>query len=1183
MKKTILKFFFSCATYAWFFLPVHHANCQSETDNSQLKYVDVLPPSPAVSNLGAFNRPDVGLIAGTAQFSVPITNISLPGFSLPVSINYSSNGVKVDEIAARVGLGWQLEAGGAITRSVQGKGPDERTILKRPPTSSTTSWDFLEYVRQISKSSGATNAPDGEYDIFNFSFAGRSGKFIMDDGDGTQNLNRVVMLDKQNLKIIKAPNFSYADYTFIIRDEQGNDFYFGGNGYKETTRRTSTCASRYNYQFEITAWFLNKVILYSGEVVSFNYNSVPMYKYDMGLSQTMNYSDPSQQSGVPCPCPQYPLYDNCISYNEVNTMALTSINARGKVIGFQYRTRLDNGDRLLEKVTVETPGFGFQETYELTYSEVNTGGYSPSGLAVLTNITHRPYLTKIERASGTTRMLYYQFEYNDPTQLPTRLSLAQDHWGYFNGKNNQWFVPKPSFQYRSQFPLAVANREVSVAHNQYGALKKITYPTGGYDLIEYETNSNWEERSVYPTAQSTLDYTLSVVSYDKDGTETLMRTFSIGFDQEVSFTLINTKGADGTPTPDDLGKVRIDRVGTGTVINTSIPSGNYPSGASLVGTAYLTAGTYKLYLTSMGDHNTTRTLFTYIPGVSTLTTKNWEIGGLRVGAIKSYSSQNDIAQVRKIKYGNSTYPDQSIAIQRFLPSYMNSTQFEYSCSKEWFPGNYACTGNPCSYGTMFSSSITNLYNPSGNAVAYPTVTESIEDINGNNIGWTEHQFNVVNDDYGTAILGSNSIGGPQSNFSLNGHGDKLRTTYGGPNGPVKIVRNFYSNHPQITEVFDAYVVNQHFDNICVYGPGIPGDSPAGLNPYEATRYSLMSLKTVLDSTVEETYDPNTVGSLLKTYQKFIYTDTSSLKPTLVRTTDSEGRTVKTYNYYPRTAAGLITGQGTFLTNLADKNVDNLVLQKNTTNDAYTGGYEVEHANSGKVYPSKVKSYVQEGLEANSFTIISRDTYSNTIERMNDSGVRECYIWDYGQTLPIAKVVNANLTGVAYTSFETSALGNWSSPISGTTVDDFTAPSGLKCLALSSGSIFKSGLDASLKYRLLVWVKSGSSITVSSGGSIIDQTAVVSRSGWTLNNYLLSTSGVIQISGSGSIDEIRLHPQDAQMISNTYEPLIGPTANFDANGIPTYYEYDIFKRLKAVYDVKGNLLKAHQYNYMVPGN
>ena len=50
-----------------------------------------------------------------------------------------------------------------------------------------------------------------------------------------------------------------------------------------------------------------------------------------------------------------------------------------------------------------------------------------------------------------------------------------------------------------------------------------------------------------------------------------------------------------------------------------------------------------------------------------------------------------------------------------------------------------------------------------------------------------------------------------------------------------------------------------------------------------------------------------------------------------------------------------------------------------------------------------------------------------------------------------------------------------------------------------------------------------------------------------------------------LDELRLYPKDAQMITTAYDPKVGKTAECDENNRITYYEYDGLGRLVYVKD------------------
>ena len=72
----------------------------------------VIPPSPQASELARYAEYPVGHTSGVPSVSVPLYEIDLGGFILPVSISYHASGARPDQIPTSVGLGWSLNAGG---------------------------------------------------------------------------------------------------------------------------------------------------------------------------------------------------------------------------------------------------------------------------------------------------------------------------------------------------------------------------------------------------------------------------------------------------------------------------------------------------------------------------------------------------------------------------------------------------------------------------------------------------------------------------------------------------------------------------------------------------------------------------------------------------------------------------------------------------------------------------------------------------------------------------------------------------------------------------------------------------------------------------------------------------------------------------------------------------------------
>jgi hypothetical protein len=204
--------------------------------------------------------------------------------------------------------------------------------------------------------------------------------------------------------------------------------------------------------------------------------------------------------------------------------------------------------------------------------------------------------------------------------------------------------------------------------------------------------------------------------------------------------------------------------------------------------------------------------------------------------------------------------------------------------------------------------------------------------------------------------------------------------------------------------------------------------------------------------------------------------------------------------------------------------------------------------------------------------VNYDGSGNTLEVQNAvSGQSSSVIMDYSNRLPIAKVSPAAYTDIAYTSFESDGTGNWN--VTGTPRNSVTAVTGIYSYDIGSGNITKSGLSAAKQYLFSIWCATGAAVNVN--GAPLGN-SIASQNGWNL--YQLSLSGIttITISGIGLIDELRLHPKNANMSTTTYEPTTGITSTADANNTISYYSYDELHRLKLIRDKDLNIVKKMDY-------
>lgn len=138
----------------------------------------VVPKSPDVAAFDKYGDIPVSLSTGTTNVSIPLLDIALGNFSLPITLSYHSNGLKVDDIPSSIGLGWSLQAGGEI--SYQQRGLDDfkpggmlsggATDVNKFFSGTMTNDQRYTYLEGI-----MNGDEDSEYDLYHYNFIGQVG------------------------------------------------------------------------------------------------------------------------------------------------------------------------------------------------------------------------------------------------------------------------------------------------------------------------------------------------------------------------------------------------------------------------------------------------------------------------------------------------------------------------------------------------------------------------------------------------------------------------------------------------------------------------------------------------------------------------------------------------------------------------------------------------------------------------------------------------------------------------------------------------------------------------------------------------------------------------------------------------------------------------------------------------
>jgi len=481
--------------------------------------------SPNTASLGLYGEVPVSLFTGIPGISIPLFNApdKYNGFS--IGLSYHGGGVRPDQHPGWVGTNWTLMAGGCITRVEKG-GCDEMVndyYVGYYSNNNTLNDNDLTKNNYLNY--------DTEPDEFTFSFGNYSGKFYFD-----RNKNLVVKCNKLIKATLISGSFTVPDvlkkgrptswvYTFKgfrIKTEDGTEYIFGGDQGKiefnmEFWRQLTN-------QWYAIAWHLAQIKYPNGKTIDFNYERGPMINqmYISKSNETYNLYEKNTNGGASETL-------KCSGANESGTgedkyegylispIYLTSISSSDFRIEFQsgysYELRVSNSiylTRLNNLITsYGTAGCSSQCNFLPYLGDSNIGSTTSliqTGLCwkVLNCITIYNNSQLIKRynlkydysniTSGSDPQYYanerlflmsvvqndsgkYNFDYYNKQLLPPYLAQKTDHWGFYNNKPAQYS--------RNDY---FSSREPDSTAVKYGALKTITYPTGGTSQFIFEAN-----------------------------------------------------------------------------------------------------------------------------------------------------------------------------------------------------------------------------------------------------------------------------------------------------------------------------------------------------------------------------------------------------------------------------------------------------------------------------------------------------------------------------------------------------------------------------------------------------------------------------------------------------------------------------------------------------------------------
>lgn len=1146
----------------------------------------------------------VDLSTGTANVQIPVSSYALGGNEFGASLSYNTKGVPVREFAGIVGSHWNLNTGGSITRVVKGL-PDEwyspapQDAGTHPESIFISTYSqyrgrLIEGMETPAQKSNSKVYRDPESDEYYFSvgnvnfqfFLGREGAIYCN----TKQKYEITILTEDGLvyKDQPLPAFPPAFYspmpqrafTFRVRDPQSGLTYYFSRSVSSFMNVTAFHRGKFSTVFNegcvtggndpygifgdryraINSWKLDSVISANNEKIRYNYERF-IYPHDYNMDPTAYHVLENSVNG------SFPGKDDTVkaSSKDPLTHFPDSVDFVSEIIYPYKDSRLifhyEKGTPRLEfwKSTHQPGVPSFNGVYY--YSRLNSIEYkeqdrnrvykfdytyfhTPNGTLTQTESnTHLGdeddmYSLKLKRLSVKDNwigdfQLLYGFGYND--NKARRFAKGQDYHGYFKGD-----VAAASVSAHSIYGLR--NREPDGTFMQYGILNSITSGTGGKVSFAYDIHK------------------LSVLGHN------VMNNSP----NWVGNTWVNQPGQSTYVIGDGLkiSRVTVEDINdleTRTLINYTYDAGQYflPGGIYTLPTYFNSSNNptvegkhiYESFMNPGYFHNGTNHAYSTVVEQHTnrqgqqlslkeyqltnfsdaLSNKNLVVGGGQASVDfpftrKQYMRTWEMGLPMNVK----TYDDKNLIMEEQLYTYQFVTDTLSSLIAKVNETNRVLS-NLVNKSILYTGdmSCTNIYSYKLNLDPYrPYKGLSL-------LKRLETRNYISNTEYTTDI----------STYDYDARNN------------VKSART-QNSKGEYTENYSVYNYDISFTN-----------DPALMKmQQEGSEYLIAT----------ERWNNGTGNSGIR---------------------NSGSRLLKGSIFRYKVEGGAIVNEKVLESALEEPLAYNTYMSGGTGGSGNTSGTVIA-AYHGIPLPAYMRLLTD---------VKRRDSKGNPLETyLPNSDTYKSMIWDTISGNKLADVVNARYSDIAYSGFE-SGFGHNLQPNASATIfllaaDEngfLTMPMGFSeyvpvSTGLSAGKVcliklgsaankrlYTMTLEPRTKYRATFWASENAVPEFGiEGGTQFDLIHIATREKYKQYEVIFSPTAVNQKIGLNSplanvtIDEVRIHPVEAQMTSYTYQPLNGKVSETDALGRITFYEYDGMGRLYLVRDQEGNILQKKTYGVQV---
>ncbi|SEW48641.1 hypothetical protein SAMN05421841_3853 [Chryseobacterium wanjuense] len=515
------------------------------------------PQSPNSTPFAVAGKYPINMYRGVPIINVPLFNEEHGESNFTMSLSYNVKSVKPSTVPTWVGLGWNLDIGGSITRIVNG-GVDEVYVsgvvpnnrysyLDNYSTLDNSNWDSQSALQnyysanlQVILQSEPNVVPNPDEFIVNV--GGLTGSFYLNEKGKWIGRTR----DGRTLKIEHQYKFDYVLpektilgssyigttshnlkrmlYGFAVTTDDGTKYIFGLDDTAiEFSSNPETVDLSFNPHIVPSAWNIKEIIYPTGKSTKFTYERDERSVFVVNRSGNRSYYSQGSSSGS---IGNSASSGNLLALhsNRLNNVFLKKVEGEDFIVNLNRSLANQKEYEQFDVPTNEwvppythhiSAYYNFKHWYKLDNVTVTDKAgkiiknivfnynNDPTDRLMLNNVT----INTIEK---------YNFAYNSQ-KLPKYISDATDHWGYYNGtsfyeSNVNLNVPQDQMKniFLNVYPTyKVPNLNLSKAQT----LEQITYPTGGTTTFEYELNDyskygdkdiNETYLKIYPTSTNEI-------------------------------------------------------------------------------------------------------------------------------------------------------------------------------------------------------------------------------------------------------------------------------------------------------------------------------------------------------------------------------------------------------------------------------------------------------------------------------------------------------------------------------------------------------------------------------------------------------------------------------------------------------------------------------------------------------